>query len=105
MGASAAGSLAVEVEGAMPSMPPRYKIEERLKGEISGEHLFLHKGVIEMKVTTKKSRSFYTQSALSFLKGVEARPAADGRKVIEAKQAVHALRISGMGDACAVAVA
>jgi len=32
--AAAAGSLAVEVEGAMPSMPPRDKIEERVARSI-----------------------------------------------------------------------
>lgn len=33
--ASAAGSLAVEIEGAMPSMPPKEKIASRAEGKVS----------------------------------------------------------------------
>ena len=32
--AAAAGSLAVEIEGAMPSMPPKEKITSRAEGKV-----------------------------------------------------------------------
>ncbi len=61
--------------------------------------------VIEMKVTTKKPIGFYVRAAASFLKGVEARPAADGKEAVEAKASVNEIKISGLGEAINTAVA
>jgi len=95
--ASAAGSLSVEIQGAMPSMPKRSAISRRVtKGSSGG---YFATDAVEMKVTLKKPKNFYAQSAISFLKGVEA------SETREAKPAINALRISGLGDACGVAIA
>lgn len=101
--ATAASSLSVEVHGAMPSMPNRKAIQSRMAEDISSG--FGENGAVEMKVTLKKPQKFYIQSARSFLKGVEARPADGERKAVEAKPPVSGLRISGLGQACAVAMA
>jgi hypothetical protein len=61
-------------------------------------------GAVEMKVSLKKSKGFYVNAAKSFLKGVEAKPAAEGKEAVEAKAAVDALRLSGIGEACNVAM-
>jgi len=61
-------------------------------------------GAIEMKVTKKKPSGFYVRAASSFLKGVEAKPAEEGKEAVEAKAPVENLRISGLGDAVNVAV-
>eukprot|EP00747_Dinoflagellata_sp_TGD_P111041 gnl/TRDRNA2_/TRDRNA2_171115_c0_seq2.p1 gnl/TRDRNA2_/TRDRNA2_171115_c0~~gnl/TRDRNA2_/TRDRNA2_171115_c0_seq2.p1 ORF type:complete len:277 (+),score=69.90 gnl/TRDRNA2_/TRDRNA2_171115_c0_seq2:89-919(+) len=61
-------------------------------------------GTVEIKVTTKKSANFYIRAVQSFLKGVEAKPAEEGKEAVEAKPAVELLRISGLGDAINVAV-
>jgi len=103
--AAAAGSLAVEVEGAMPSMPTRTAIQARMKEELDSNDVLSSNDAVEMKVTLRKSERFYVQAALGFLKGIEAKPAADGKEALEAKPAKSALRISGLGDACAVAAA
>jgi hypothetical protein len=101
--ASAASSLSVEVHGAMPSMPDRKTIQARAaKDVLSG---LGENGAVEMKVTLKRSTMFYIKSARSFLKGIEARPADGERKAVEAKPAVSGLRISGLGQACGVAIA
>mmetsp|Transcript_61823 Transcript_61823/g.149675 ORF Transcript_61823/g.149675 Transcript_61823/m.149675 type:complete len:134 (+) Transcript_61823:74-475(+) len=55
-------------------------------------------GVMDMKVTTKKSVGFYIRSAKSFLTGIEG---ADGEK----KEPVCVLNISGLGEAINAAVA
>merc|ERR1712232_1192628 len=62
-------------------------------------------GATEMKVTMKKGTGFYVNAACSFLRGVEAKPAQDGKEAVDAKPAVEHLRISGLGDAINVAVA
>mmetsp|Transcript_38869 Transcript_38869/g.91501 ORF Transcript_38869/g.91501 Transcript_38869/m.91501 type:complete len:357 (+) Transcript_38869:82-1152(+) len=62
-------------------------------------------GASIMKVTTKRSPSFYVKSAMSFLKGVEAKPAEEGKEAVEAKPPVDALRISGLGDSINAVVA
>lgn len=54
--------------------------------------------VVEMKVTTKKSTSFYINCAKRFLQGGEDK---DGNK----QKAVRALTVSGLGEAINVAVA
>ncbi|CAE8631213.1 unnamed protein product [Polarella glacialis] len=56
-------------------------------------------GVVDMKVTTKKSVGFYIRSARSFLTGVEDKET--GTK----KEPVCILNISGLGDAINTAVA
>merc|ERR1719356_113291 len=61
-------------------------------------------GAVEMKVSMKKGSGFYANSACSFLRGVEAKPAEEGKEAVEAKPAVDYLRISGLGDAVGVAV-
>merc|ERR1712238_638566 len=61
-------------------------------------------GAIDMKVSLKKPRGFYTSAARSFLKGVEAKPAKDGKDAVEAKPAINDLRISGVGEAVGVAI-
>eukprot|EP00746_Dinoflagellata_sp_MGD_P004484 gnl/MRDRNA2_/MRDRNA2_108668_c0_seq1.p1 gnl/MRDRNA2_/MRDRNA2_108668_c0~~gnl/MRDRNA2_/MRDRNA2_108668_c0_seq1.p1 ORF type:complete len:514 (-),score=115.00 gnl/MRDRNA2_/MRDRNA2_108668_c0_seq1:172-1515(-) len=101
--AAAAASLSVEVRGAMPSMPSRSAIEKRFKSNVSGGLGITD--VVEMKVSRQKSQAFYVQAALSFLKGIEAKPAKEGKEAVAAKPPVDALRISALGDACAVAVA
>mmetsp|Transcript_108432 Transcript_108432/g.324262 ORF Transcript_108432/g.324262 Transcript_108432/m.324262 type:complete len:128 (+) Transcript_108432:81-464(+) len=55
-------------------------------------------GMMDMKVTTKKSVGFYIRSAKSFLTGIDA---ADGTK----KEPVCVLNISGLGEAINAAVA
>jgi len=55
-------------------------------------------GVVNMKVTTKKSVGFYIKSAKSFFTGTEDK---DGNK----KEPVCVLNISGLGDAISTAVA
>jgi len=100
---AAAGSLAVEVVGAMPSMPTSGAVADRAKNEVSGG-LFTT-GAVEMKVSSKKPKGFYIQAALSFMRGVEAKPAKDGKDAAEAKPPVDAMRISGLGDAVSTAVA
>eukprot|EP00930_Biecheleria_cincta_P071883 TRINITY_DN59335_c0_g1_i1.p1 TRINITY_DN59335_c0_g1~~TRINITY_DN59335_c0_g1_i1.p1 ORF type:complete len:519 (-),score=98.41 TRINITY_DN59335_c0_g1_i1:17-1519(-) len=101
--ATAASSLSVEVHGAMPSMPDRKKIQARVAKDISSG--LCETSAVEMKVTLKKPTKFYIQAARSFLKGIEARPADGDRKAVEAKPPVPGLRISGLGQACGVALA
>jgi len=48
-------------------------------------------GVMDMKVTTKKSTGFYIKAAKSFFTGIEDK---DGNK----KEPVNVLNISGLGD-------
>jgi len=62
------------------------------------------KGAIEMKVSLKKPKGFYVSAALSFLKGVDAKPATEDKEALDAKAAVDNLRISGTGEACNVAI-
>jgi len=61
-------------------------------------------GATEMKVTMQKGSGVYVNAACSFLRGVEAKPAQDGKEASEAKPAVQHLRISALGDAINVAV-
>jgi len=63
------------------------------------------KGAVELKVSLKKAKGFYERAVLSFLKGVDAKPAIEGKEAMEAKPAVENLRISGTGEACSVAIA
>merc|ERR1719401_2220381 len=53
----------------------------------------------EMKVTMKKGIGFYANSACSFLKGIDAKPADGDKPAVDAKPAVDNLRISGLGEA------
>lgn len=55
-------------------------------------------GVVDMKVTTKKSIGFYKNAAKSFLQGGEDK---DGKK----KEAARVLKISGLGEAINTAAA
>mmetsp|Transcript_78360 Transcript_78360/g.181798 ORF Transcript_78360/g.181798 Transcript_78360/m.181798 type:complete len:104 (-) Transcript_78360:122-433(-) len=59
---------------------------------------------MEMKVSVKKGVGFYIRAASSFLKGIEAKEAADGKEAVEAKAPVDELKISGLGDAINTAV-
>merc|ERR1712139_461514 len=62
----------------------------------------------EEKVETgemKKGIGFYIRAASAFLKGIEAKEAADGKPAVEAKAPVNELRISGLGDAINAAIA
>mmetsp|Transcript_65091 Transcript_65091/g.128558 ORF Transcript_65091/g.128558 Transcript_65091/m.128558 type:complete len:104 (+) Transcript_65091:125-436(+) len=59
---------------------------------------------MEMKVSMKKGVGFYIRAAASFLKGVEAREAAEGKEAVEAKAPVDELKISGLGEAINAAV-
>jgi len=102
--ATAASSLAVETLGAMPSMPPPKAIAARARADMQDPG-FTGTDAVDMKVTLRKPKGFYTQAALTFLRGVEAEPEAEGRAAVAAKPAVSALRISGLGDACAAAAA
>lgn len=61
-------------------------------------------GAVEMKVTMKRGAGFYANSACSFLRGVEGKPAGEGKESQDAKPAVEHLRISGTGDAVATAM-
>merc|ERR1712124_213237 len=60
--------------------------------------------VMEMKVSMKKPANFYIRSAQSFFKGVDAKPATDGKEAVEAKPPVEELKISGLGEAIGAAV-
>jgi len=55
-------------------------------------------GVMDMKVTTKKSTGFYIKAAKSFFTGIEDK---DGNK----KEPVNVLNISGLGDSINTVVA
>jgi hypothetical protein len=55
-------------------------------------------GVVDMKVTTKKSVGFYIRAASNFLAGVEAKEGS------EAKEPVCVLNISALGEAINAAV-
>merc|ERR1711920_982091 len=59
---------------------------------------------MEMKVTQQKPASFYIKAAASFLKGVEAKPATEGKEAVAAKPPVEILKISGLGEAINTAV-
>mmetsp|Transcript_47671 Transcript_47671/g.83939 ORF Transcript_47671/g.83939 Transcript_47671/m.83939 type:complete len:101 (-) Transcript_47671:138-440(-) len=59
---------------------------------------------MEMNVTNKKGIGFYIRAASSFLKGIEAQEAAEGKEAIEAKDPVDELKISGLGEAINVAI-
>eukprot|EP00930_Biecheleria_cincta_P051490 TRINITY_DN3667_c0_g1_i11.p3 TRINITY_DN3667_c0_g1~~TRINITY_DN3667_c0_g1_i11.p3 ORF type:complete len:104 (+),score=27.63 TRINITY_DN3667_c0_g1_i11:111-422(+) len=60
--------------------------------------------IMEMKVSSKKPANFYVRSAASFLKGIDAKAASDGKEAVEAKPPVDVLKISGLGEAIDVAV-
>lgn len=62
-------------------------------------------GAVEMKVTAKKGTAFYVRAVSNFLKGMEAKPAEEGREALEAKAPVEALRISGLGGSINAAIA
>merc|ERR1712129_63224 len=51
---------------------------------------------VEMKVSMKKNVGLYIRASTSFLKGVDAREAADGKDAVEAKEPVDMLKISGL---------
>eukprot|EP00408_Alexandrium_pacificum_P035668 CAMPEP_0171271680 /NCGR_PEP_ID=MMETSP0790-20130122/61358_1 /TAXON_ID=2925 /ORGANISM="Alexandrium catenella, Strain OF101" /LENGTH=51 /DNA_ID=CAMNT_0011740573 /DNA_START=36 /DNA_END=187 /DNA_ORIENTATION=- len=51
---------------------------------------------MEMKVSTKKGIGFYIRAVASFLKGVEAKEASEGKEAVEAKPPVDELKISGL---------
>merc|ERR1712137_1277326 len=59
----------------------------------------------EMKVSMTKSVGFYAKAVKSFLHGVEAKSSPDGKEEVSAKDPVDSLRVAGLGNACAVAVA
>jgi hypothetical protein len=65
----------------------------------------LDKLVVDMKVSLKKSTGFYIRAALSFLQGLEAKPAVDDKPALEAKEPVNKIKISGLGAAINTAVA
>lgn len=52
-----------------------------------------------MKVTAKKSHTFYVRAARRLLKGIEAKPVREGNETLWEKLPVEALRISGLGKA------
>uniref|UniRef100_A0A7S4SM03 DNA/RNA-binding protein Alba-like domain-containing protein n=1 Tax=Alexandrium monilatum TaxID=311494 RepID=A0A7S4SM03_9DINO len=60
--------------------------------------------VMEMKVSMKKGVGFYIRAASSFLKGIEAKEATEGKEAVEAKAPVDELKISGLGEAINTAV-
>lgn len=62
-------------------------------------------GPLEMKVTNKKGTKFYIKSATSFLQGIPAQEASEGKEAVEAKAPVDELKISGLGEAIDTAVA
>eukprot|EP00408_Alexandrium_pacificum_P015860 CAMPEP_0171186330 /NCGR_PEP_ID=MMETSP0790-20130122/16757_1 /TAXON_ID=2925 /ORGANISM="Alexandrium catenella, Strain OF101" /LENGTH=100 /DNA_ID=CAMNT_0011651371 /DNA_START=86 /DNA_END=388 /DNA_ORIENTATION=- len=59
---------------------------------------------MEMKVSMKKGIGFYIRAAASFLKGVDAKEASEGKEAMEAKEPVDELKISGLGEAINTAV-
>jgi len=61
-------------------------------------------GSMEMKVTSSKGVGFYIRAAVSFLEGLDARPAEGGKEAVEAKPPVQNLRISALGNAVDTAV-
>lgn len=65
---------------------------------LAEKYIESQKGIVEMKVTNKKSGSFYANAAKSFLTGTVD---ADGNK----KESCCVLHISGLGDAIGNAVA
>merc|ERR1719502_1109467 len=65
----------------------------------------VEKLVVDMKVSTKKGVGFYIRAATSFLKGLEAKEAVEGKPALEAKAPVNAIKISGLSDAINTVVA
>lgn len=61
-------------------------------------------GTMEMKVSSSKGVGFYIRAAVSFLEGLDARPAEGGKEAVEAKPPVQNLRISALGNAVDTAV-
>jgi len=59
---------------------------------------------MEMKVSTKNGVGFYVRAAASFLKGIDAKEASEGKEAAEAKPPVDELKISGLGEAIVAAV-
>lgn len=64
-------------------------------------------GAMEMKVSVKKSIGFYIHAAASFLKGVDAKEATEGKEAQPKLDPVDELWISGLGEAinCAITTA
>eukprot|EP00931_Biecheleriopsis_adriatica_P071102 TRINITY_DN4495_c0_g1_i1.p1 TRINITY_DN4495_c0_g1~~TRINITY_DN4495_c0_g1_i1.p1 ORF type:complete len:104 (-),score=34.97 TRINITY_DN4495_c0_g1_i1:43-354(-) len=60
---------------------------------------------MEMKVTSKKPTGFYVKSTVSFLKGIDAKEASEGKEAVAAKPPVDELKISGLGDCISTVVA
>merc|ERR1712032_452623 len=52
----------------------------------------------------EKGTGFYVRAAANFLKGMEAKPAVEGKEALEAKAPVEFMRISGLGDAINTAI-
>lgn len=66
---------------------------------------FVRVAGMQMRVSNKKGVGFYIRAATSFLQGVPAQEATEGKEAVEAKDPVAKLKISGLGDAINVAVA
>lgn len=73
--------------------------------EKAGETKGMDATVTEMKVSNKKTPGFYIRAANAFLKGLPAQEAKDGKEALEAKEPVDELKVSGLGEAIATAVA
>jgi len=91
--------IGLEVKKTIGSVTDAAAIKAALDKEV------IERLVVDMKVTVKKSTSFYIRAAASFLKGMEAKPAVDDKPALEAKSPVNKMKISGLGEAINTAVA
>lgn len=53
---------------------------------------------IDMRVTAKKGIGFYVKATSAFFQGTDAKPAVEGKDVVEAKPPVEHVWISGVGE-------
>jgi len=88
-----------EVKKTIGSETDSAKIKVALDKEL------LDRLVVDLKVSAKKGAGFYARAAENFLKGLEAKPEADGKPALEAKAPVNKIKISGLGDAINTAIA
>merc|ERR1711865_656724 len=76
--------LGSEVKKSIGSVTDAGAIKAALDKEL------LEKLVVDMKVSAKKGVGFYIRAAVSFLKGMEAKPALEAKDGMEAKPALEA---------------
>merc|ERR1711920_561220 len=77
--------------------------KKRKQNELEPKITLAPKGLVEMKVTTKKPANFYIRAAGSLLTG-HSKDGKEGKAAQEAKEPINHLRILGLSEAINVAV-